>query len=281
MMSHRGPDFLYIGPDKSGSSWLFKVLESHPECYVPPAKDLYYFDKYFENGLEWYLKFFEKTSPGKKVLGEISHGYLFDESAPQRIYDGFPHMKILTTLRNPVERSISHYFYLKSGGLINVDIQSAITERPGIINSSLYYEAVKRYLDIFPRDQLFISYFEDLKDAPRDYAFRIFDFLGLSQLDCMDFSKKVREARKPNSMFLAKVMKQASLRARDLGLANLVGKVKNSELMNKKLYRPLEKADKENISDGDKVWLLNQFVEDIDRLQDLMDIDLAHWKVLT
>ena len=45
------PNFIYIGPDKAGSSWLHEVLISHDGIFMPPAKDLYFFDRYYDRGL--------------------------------------------------------------------------------------------------------------------------------------------------------------------------------------------------------------------------------------
>ncbi len=53
------PNFMYIGPDKAGSSWLHEVLLIHPQVYMPVAKDLYFFDRYYDRGMSWYLSQFE------------------------------------------------------------------------------------------------------------------------------------------------------------------------------------------------------------------------------
>ena len=38
----RLPNFIYIGPDKAGSSWLHEVLIRHEQVFMPDAKDLYF-----------------------------------------------------------------------------------------------------------------------------------------------------------------------------------------------------------------------------------------------
>jgi Sulfotransferase family len=38
------PDFLGIGAPRSGTSWLAKNLSRHPKLWVPPLKELHYFD---------------------------------------------------------------------------------------------------------------------------------------------------------------------------------------------------------------------------------------------
>ena len=40
----RLPDFLGIGAQKSGTTWLHHNLSQHPEVWLPPVKELHYFD---------------------------------------------------------------------------------------------------------------------------------------------------------------------------------------------------------------------------------------------
>ena len=61
----RNPNFIYIGPDKAGSSWLHDVLIEHPQVFMTPAKDLYFFDRYYDKGLDWYAAHFEKATDEK------------------------------------------------------------------------------------------------------------------------------------------------------------------------------------------------------------------------
>lgn len=270
------PDFLYIGPDKSGSTWLYNVLSSHPQCFVPEAKDIYYFDKYYARGEDWYRGFF-RHAPGRVIArGEISHGYLFDPQAPLRIRRDLPNAKIMTTLRHPVERSISHYFYLRAGGLINCPLQQAVDIRPGIIHSSLYYAPVKRFMDAIPAEQLQVSFFEQLQQTPREHAFAVFDFLGLERLDCVDFQAKVREARQARNVTLARLLKLAAIKARDLGFASVLGRVKNSRLSHY-LYRPLDQSARDLVTPADRQWLAAHLRDDTLRLGDLLQRDLGHW----
>ena len=56
MMTSVLPNLVYIGPDKAGSTWLFGLLNRHPDVFMTPAKDLYFFDRYYDKGIEWYAK---------------------------------------------------------------------------------------------------------------------------------------------------------------------------------------------------------------------------------
>ena len=68
------PNFLYIGAEKAGSSWIYEILREHPQVYVPPAKDIQFFDKNFDKGIEWYLSLFG-SGAGQIAIGEVSHDY--------------------------------------------------------------------------------------------------------------------------------------------------------------------------------------------------------------
>ena len=42
-----GPDFFCIGMQKAGTGWLFDQLQHHPDFWMPPIKELHYFDREF------------------------------------------------------------------------------------------------------------------------------------------------------------------------------------------------------------------------------------------
>ena len=157
------PNFLYIGPDKSGSTWLFHVLSRHPECYVPAAKDIYFFDRYYDRGLEWYLSFFKDAPPKAKAIGELSHDYLFSAQAASRIARDLPCVRLVTNLRNPVERTFSHYLYLVRSGKTNQSFEIALEQFPELIDNSLYAKHLSAYFREFRRANIRVLFFDRLQ----------------------------------------------------------------------------------------------------------------------
>ena len=111
------PNFLYIGPDKSGSTWMYNILSQHPECYVPTIKDIYFFDQFYYKGIDWYLSFFKDASHNYKAVGELSHDYLYSKKAAERIFFHYPKVKLITCLRNPIDRTFSNYLFLIRNGI--------------------------------------------------------------------------------------------------------------------------------------------------------------------
>lgn len=276
--SRRRPGFLYLGPDKSGSSWLFEVLRHHPDCFVPACKDVYFFDEHYDKGLDWYTSFFADAPDDAGMLGELSHSYLFSSEAAQRIKCDLPGVKLLTSLRHPVDRCYSHYLYLVSSGLVRTSFAETIDIRPGLTRSSYYAQPLSEYMKRFGPDQLKILFFDDLQKDPRAYARQVYDFLGLRFNEDFDYDKKVREARRARSAALARLVKQGAVTARNLGLIRLVGAVKHSFVASL-LYRPLAKNEAPKLDPDLRASLVRRFQPDVLALQDMLKVDLAHWMV--
>ncbi len=47
-----GPDFLGIGAPRCGTTWLYSVLGRHPDVWLPPIKEVHYFDSIDESMAE-------------------------------------------------------------------------------------------------------------------------------------------------------------------------------------------------------------------------------------
>lgn len=276
-MSRRLPNFLYLGPDKSGSSWLFEVLRNHPDCFVPACKDVYYFDEHYDKGMDWYLDFFRDARPGVPAMGELSHSYLFSMEAADRIRQDLPGVKLMASLRQPVERCYSHYLYLVSSGLVTSSFAETIDNRPGLTRSSYYAKSVEGYLERFGAERFKVLFFDDLKKDPRHYASQVYDFLGLSFNEAFDYDKKVREARAARNVYLARLAKHGALMARKLGLVNLVGAVKHG-LAARLLYRPLKKGEAPKMDPEVGKRLLERYIPDIEATEKLLGVNLDHWK---
>lgn len=269
-------NFIYIGPDKSGSTWLYEIFKQHPQIFIPDAKDIYFFDRYYYKGFDWYLSFF-KGSEGYKAVGEISHDYLFSQKAAQRIYEFFgKKIKLLTILRNPIEKTWSTYLFVQRSGLTSKSFMEAIKDYPEIIDRSLYGKHLKSYFKIFDKVQIKIFLFDDLEKSPRDFAKNIFKVLNVDFIETLPYEKKVLPASKPRSYFLAKLAKKSANLLRNLGMVNLLGKIKTNELILKLLYKPYEK--KPSMPPEIKEFLIeNYFKKDIELLSQITNKDFSFW----
>lgn len=271
------PSFLYIGPDKAGSSWMFNVLSAHPECYVPEAKDLYFFDRHYDRGIGWYLSQFEAGSESVAV-GELSHDYLFSVPAATRIFECFPSVKLIASLRNPINRSLSHYQYLRRSGEVPVGFWDAIEKRPDIVSNSKYFMHLEPYLELFPRSQLSLLLFDDLERDPESFGRQLLDSIGLQPVPGLPFGERVRAAEAARFAPLARTGKALANGLRQVGAVNLLGRLKRSRA-SQLLYRPLGEDERPSLSADERIRLwTSEFQDDVERLSGVVDFNLSSWE---
>lgn len=134
------PDFLIIGTKRGGTTSLWFALVGHPDVapLFPPAQELksaHYFDIHYERGINWYRSFFattrwvrahEKRTGRRAVTGEASPYYMFHPLAASRISKDLPKIKLIVSLRDPVERLWSHYHERLAGQTEMLGINEAL-----------------------------------------------------------------------------------------------------------------------------------------------------------
>lgn len=273
------PSFIFIGPSKSGSTWIFELLKSHPEIFVPIAKDIYFFDKFFDKGVEWYERHF-KACKDYQLAGELSHDYFSSSIAIDRISRIYPGIKLICCLRNPFERAISSYKYFKRNGLTNAEFRVALQQFAAIVEEGKYYTHLQHILSKFRRDQLLILYFEDLSHHPEAFAKDIFDFLGVaSSFHSPVIGKKLNASASPRFRPLARAAKASAVLVRKAGFPNLVGYFKRNQLVLNVLFTENKNASFEELEryefPREIVTLYNQ---ELEKLEQLLNRDFSDWK---
>jgi Sulfotransferase domain len=237
----RLPNFLYVGPDKAGSSWVHEMLLKHPDVYLTPAKDLYFFDRYYGRGLPWYAAQFE-AARDQKIVGEVCQDYLFHPEAAARIHSTLGPVRIMVSLRDPVERAWSSYLYMRKHGIGPDTFGEALQTRPELLEHGRYATGLDRFLQLFPRELVHVAIFDDLVADPQSFMDGITGFL---EIEPMSLAEKDLAARLPaaeaRSVRLASVARRSADWVREHDGALLVGKVKRSQLVQRTLYRPLDR----------------------------------------
>ena len=235
------PNFLHLGPAKTGSTWLHEVLISHPEVYFTGAKDLYFFSRCYDRGLSWYSAQFQGVRPEHKIIGEFSPDYLACREAPERIRDCLgPDVRLMVTLREPAARAFSSYLYLNRHGLAAATFRDTVLSSPDLIDQSRYATHLRNYLRFFDRKALYAVVFDDLEADPQAFLDGVTGWLGV---DRYALSPEQFAAQLPASsarwLPLAVAAKRASNWARSHDRADFVGRVKRSALVQRTLYKPL------------------------------------------
>jgi Sulfotransferase domain len=204
------PDFIIIGAQKAGTTSLHKYLLQHPQIVQSLKKEVHFFDggldqgvDNFEKGTPWYSSHFplrKNMKAGQKTF-EATPSYLFNPPAPKRIYDLIPQVKLISLLRNPTERAISHYFQEKRKGMESLPmleafeaeetrLKSCIVEKDyksdvfrcySYKSRGLYKEQLERYYERFPREQILVIPSEEFFVRPDTSLAEVFEFIGVDK----------------------------------------------------------------------------------------------------
>ncbi len=205
------PNFLIIGAAKSGTSSLYEYLSKHPQIVPSLHKEINFFHQKFHLGLPWYYAHFANLSQSANLLtGEASADYLYHPIACQRIYNFLPKVKLITILRNPIDRGISHYYMAKKNGEEKRDLATVIQAEIAVLRnlpqgfnsianqlktgsyyfqSGLYIYFLAPWLAKFGQDRLLILDYEDLKNYPADTMGKIYQFFDISDHPLAEYKK--------------------------------------------------------------------------------------------
>lgn len=190
-------DFLVCGTQKAGTTALYHYLKQHPSLCMADKKEVHYFDQetFFQGvpDYEEYHKWFQPTRHSK-LLGEVTPVYMYWHSAPRRIWEYNPNIKIILVLRNPIERAYSHWNMERDRNRESVSFWDAIFNEKerckealplqhrvySYLDRGFYTGQIKRLHDFFPVENILIIRHEELKLHHNAVLGKIFNFLGLS-----------------------------------------------------------------------------------------------------
>lgn len=278
----RLPNFLYVGPDKAGSSWLHEVLMEHPQIYMTPAKDLYFFDRYFDKGIDWYAAHFAKASARDSIIGEVCQDYLSHPLAAERIQSVLVNARVMVTLRDPVERAFSSYLYMLKMGQRPGTFREALHTRSELLDHGRYASGLDRFADRLGDDNVYVAMFDDLGTDPQKF---IADLLQWLRLDPFELNEALLATRLPaseaRSPLAARMARRAADFTREHVGAEVVGRVKRAPVIHTLLYRPLE--SKPALEAADVELIREELDAEMARVEQRFNVDVRrrwNWDVV-
>ena len=206
------PDFLCVGAQKGGTSWLFHQLTLHPDFWMPPVKEVHYFDSMSrverknpprckDERDQWFMArlvelsslpyidldtYSELFAAKKKLLsGDITPAYsMLNDELIERIASYFPNLKVIFLARDPVDRAWSQLSMgVRLGNIPAFDSTNPAEVlrnllSPGVFFRSYPSKSVKRWRRYVHPDLFRIYFFDDLKENPVEMRRSILSFLG-------------------------------------------------------------------------------------------------------
>lgn len=183
------PNFIGIGAQKCATSWVYRVLEDHPEALLSDPKELHFFSSYFDRGYQWYERHFPN---GKSVqaVGEYSTTYLYSADAAARAYAYNPDFLLIVTLRDPIDRAFSNHLHeVRAGHITSADLsfEACEADNPMYLEQSRYAEHLNKWLSHFSAERLLVLFQEEIAADPAAQATRLYRFLGLDDTHSSPF----------------------------------------------------------------------------------------------
>ena len=193
------PNFLIVGPPKSGTTSLQLYLNRHPDIFC--RGETHYYDENYNKGIKWYEKQFEKAK-GEKRIGEKTPDYFYIEGIPEKIKKDFPDIKLLFILRDPIKRAYSHYYHNLRRGVEEKSFEKHLNEKSIYINVSMYIEHIKRWKKYFSEKQM---YFLKMNDLNQTKLQKIAEFLRVESNFDFGELKRYNIGGSPRTKTLAKI----------------------------------------------------------------------------
>ncbi len=175
----RLPEFLLVGPPRTGTTWLHGVLY-HRACLPERTKETHFFDMFYHQGLDWYRAYFRRCS-GEAMAGEVTPTYFSLPQVRERIARDLPGCKIVCTLRDPVTRAWSWYRVLHREGRIRADFEDEIVNgvEPQLREANSYAFHLRAWRERFGAANVGVFLYDDLVEDPQRFADSLLGFLGL------------------------------------------------------------------------------------------------------
>ncbi len=175
------PNFLIIGGARCATGWTSQCLREHPDIFMA-QDETHFFDRHYHKGLNWWAQTYFSTSAyrDEKMVGEKTAGYLYDpKDVPQRIIASLSPIKLICNLRDPVERMHSVYQRGVLKGTQKLSLVQVATPDSKLVQHGLYFQHIKRFLEVFPQENILIKIYEDKFVDPVSFIQDIYRFLDV------------------------------------------------------------------------------------------------------
>jgi len=282
-----------VGAQKSATTSLKHYLGEHPEIVSHPQKELSYFidDTEYSHGVKPMMdKYFTKngkSTEGKKLVAKCALMYTTDKGL-KRLKEYNPQSKIIFIVRNPVERTYSGYLMDKdiaghefSAAELKKLVKSTDDWKYGMfIDSSIYVKHLKNLYNYFPKEQVKVLLYEDIKSNAAAICKEVFKWLGVSESFTPETDRKYNATLKKKSNAYSKLLRKVFV---PHSVARKIFNTVVPEHYNYKVGEALHNLNKKstgynNMDAGAKAFLHEFYRPYNKELAELTGFDLSSWE---
>ena len=193
-------NFMGIGAQKCGTSWLYSALTAHPQITFPGGKEVHYWNRPGDRSLGWYTQLFADET---HLNGDITPAYAFlPLETIQTVHKALPDLRLIYLIRDPMQRAWSSArMALARAEMTHEDASDQwfidhFRSQGSLIRGD-YETCIRTWRSVFPPEQLLIIRYETIATDPVGIANRCLNHIGIdrlySQADRKQLEKKVFE----------------------------------------------------------------------------------------
>ena len=205
------------------------------------------------------------------AIGEVSPQYFRCPTAARRIHEFLPNVKLVVSLRNPADRAFSGFMMRTRRGEAVKSFYEELTTQSSHVKEGLYYRRLKRYLDLFPTNQIKIYLFEEFKKDPSKTIMDLYSFLGVDT----DFVPDTSVRHNPGAVQKVRWLNRLFYNPRLINMAQSMFPESVQAMLKRIRELNLKKSPK--LPPDLQARLLNLYREDILKLDELLGRDLSIW----
>lgn len=279
MTSKACPDFFIVGAPRAGTTSLHNYLEQLSKIFMCPKGSGFFseFTKGRVKTIQEYKKLFEKATENQ-LIGDATPMYLRDPITPKKIHEANSNAKIIILLRDPIERSFSHYLTFIRNGYEKESFSEQLkryfetkstqgTFHDYVIMPSFYYDSILRYFEVFGENQVKIWLYEEFSNDTEKIVQEIMNFLDIDSELPKNVGKKYNEYVQPLSNAQKSMVQNQLIRGMAKKFLPKSTRLALRNLLNRNNSKPFLQEDE--IKKLHKI-----FVEDVEKIQNLLKIHL-------
>jgi len=284
-------NFFIIGAPKCATTWIEDCLKAHPQIFISSSWPFHFFKKGDSNkNIQKYKSDFKKAEKDQIKGMDFPNFLYFGEEMAKKIKKHNPDAKLIVSLRNPIERAHSHYLFGLSMGGDYGKIEEALSENSDYVRKGLYCKQLKDYLKHFPKKNILILIYEDIKKDPVGFVQKIYTFLGVNSNFVPEDVYKKKNYTVGNKMLFPSVgrffafLRESIRRNKKIyGFLKRKGGGRIAELIlslnaRKKYFSSSKPLKKPFLNKKIRNKLASFYKEDIDNLEKLISRELDFWK---
>lgn len=239
---------LSIGPQRCGTDYLRQYFKQRDDVCLPAdAQEIFYFDRHFQRGSEFYFSHFHPRDTNHMLL-ELTTTAFDHADAPARVYSLMgENVRLICPLRHPVDRSLAVYQDYLKYGLVHGPIDQVAETMPQILFASRYSDHLKRWFEAFDPSQFTFLFYEQAQQDRSAFLSTACQGLGL---DFHDISGLAPEGRFKNPVIS--------------GLKSIG-----------KMFSPAPKDVTQNKQIRD--WLTERLDDEHEKLEALLGMEISWW----